>query len=142
MRDEQGCIHIGVQMMVYQHLASRTGLQGLLHVLCSRQGVEVETEHQIGYLQHRVHKVLVLVVAHNLLSIRHPLQIVRKLVGNHQYRILTQLVQHFTPPQHRAYGIAVGIGMAAYDDTLCCINEGVQLRALPVCHDIFEHCAF
>jgi len=40
---------------------------------------------------------------------------------------------------HRAQCITVCIDMAAEHDGLRVIDKGVQLAALPFCHDLFQH---
>ena len=99
MRDYQAGIYIWLEMMVDEYLTSRTVYKRLLHLVDTAGGVEVETEHQIGYLEQHVALIRVLVVTYYLICIGQPLEKVRILVGHHHCGILATLAQELSPSQ-------------------------------------------
>ena len=75
-------------MVVDEYAWGGGGDKGLLHVLHTAGRVVIETEYEVGNLEEHVTLLLVLVVAHDLLSIRQPQEEVGILIGNDDNGIL------------------------------------------------------
>ena len=57
-------------VVVDKHLLGRTVYQGMLHLINTTWGVEIETEHQVGNLKQHVALIGMLIVTYNLIGIR------------------------------------------------------------------------
>ena len=122
--------HVGVEMVVDKHLRGRGGDEGCLHILDSAGRVEVETEHEVGNLEEHGALLGMLVVAHDLLRVRQPLQEVGVLVGYDDDGLFLAHPQIFRPSQTRADGIAIRTLVAGDDDRVGRGNQLLQLTEL------------
>ena len=139
LRDDEVGINIGLQVMVDEYLAGRTGHQRRLHILDTTGRIEVETDNEVGYLEQHVTLAGMLVVAHYLLAVRQPVQEVGILVGHDNGNILATLTKKLSHAQRRTDSIAIGTLMANHQNGLSSRNQLVHLGQLIGSHDIYIH---
>ena len=139
LRDDEVSIDIGLQVMVDEYLAGRTGHQRRLHILDTTGRIEVETDNEVGYLEQHVALVGMLVVAHYLLAVGQPVKEVGILVGHDNGNILATQTKILSHAQRRADSIAIGTLMANHKDGLSSRNQLVHLGQLIGSHDIYIH---
>ena len=72
VRDGEHSSDIGIQMMVDKNTFGSCGCQCMLHLIDTTGRVVVQTKDEVGNLQQQVAFLMVLVVAHDLLSIGQP----------------------------------------------------------------------
>ena len=75
--------------MIDEHLLGLSAYQGLLHLVDTTWGIEVETENQVGNLKQHIALFAMLIVTHNLISIGQPHQEVGILIGHNHGNILS-----------------------------------------------------
>ena len=122
--------HVGIEMVVDEHLRGGRGDECRLHILDSAGRVEVEAEHEVGDLEEHIALLGMLVVAHDLLRVRQPLQEVGVLVGHDDDGLFFACTQIFRPGQTRADGVAIRTLVAGDEDRIGRGNQLVQLTEL------------
>ena len=117
-------------MVVDEHLRGGGGNEECLHILDTAGRVEVEAEHKVGNLEEHVALLGMLIVSHDLLRVRQPLQEVGVLVGHDDDGLFFACTQIFRPGQTRADGVAIWTLVAGDEDRIGRGNQLVQLTEL------------
>ena len=117
VRDDNLAEVLRIEVMVYQYLPGRRGLDGRSHGVDAVDGVEVEAADDVGFGYQPVGKVPVAVVQQDFFASGHPLEEVGKGVGDDDMDRFPLSVQKVPQAQRGADGISVGTDVG-YDDYL------------------------
>ena len=106
-------------MMVDHHLLSLARGEHILHVVQASSPIEVETEHEVGFLKYLSHLLRMLVVTHHLAACpRQPTDGVGYEVGHADLGLLAQRAQIMRPTKGGTYRITIRRLVAADDNML------------------------